>query len=130
VHGTVADVTQLAGVFVFDGIVGTFNSFPSDRAIKQDFAQVDPRDILTKVAALPLTSWSYQTQSDVRHIGPMAQDFAASFGVGSSDKRIDVVDAHGVSLAAIQALYGMVQDRDAQIASMRVELDEIKRRLN
>jgi hypothetical protein len=40
-----------------------------------------------------------------------------------------MVDANGVSIAAIQALYGMIQERNVEISSLRDELDEIKRRL-
>lgn len=130
VHGTVADITQNAGSFVFDGFVGSLTSLPSDRAIKQDFAPVDGRDILGRLAAVPVESWSYTFQNpSVRHIGPMAQDFAAAFGLGDSDRKIDLVDAHGVSVAAIQALYAMVRERDTQVEAMRAELDEIKRML-
>ncbi|WP_245687660.1 hypothetical protein [Rhodococcus phenolicus] len=38
----------------------------------------------------------------------MAQDFAAAFGLGHSNRRIAVVDANGVCMAAIQALYHRV----------------------
>jgi len=130
-HGTVADITQAAGAPPTDGIIGIIiGSLPSDRAIKQDFDTVDTREILGRLVAMPVSSWSYSFQDpSVRHIGPMAQDFSAAFGVGDSDRKIDMVDANGVSIAAIQALYGMVQERDAQIAAMRTELDEIKKRL-
>jgi hypothetical protein len=48
----------------------------------------------------------------------MAQDFHAAFGVGEDDRHISTVDADGVALAAIQALYGLVQERDLQIAAL------------
>ena len=128
-HGTVADITHAAGLPPTDGITGiVIGSLPSDRAIKQDFAPVDPREILTRLASMPVESWSYSFQDpSVRHIGPMAQDFSTAFGVGDSDKKIDMVDANGVSIVAIQALYGMIQERDGQIAAMRAEIEEIKR---
>lgn len=54
----------------------------------------------------------------VRHIGPMAQDFQHAFAVGADDKHIAVLDADGVALAAIQALYAMVRDRDRRLAAL------------
>jgi trimeric autotransporter adhesin len=77
----------------------------SDRAVKADILAVDPRTILARLAAVPITTWRYRTQdASVRHIGPMAQDFYAAFGVGEDARHISTVDADGVALAAIQAL--------------------------
>ena len=61
--------------------------------------------MLDKVAELPVSTWSYKAQGpDIRHIGPMAQDFTAAFGVGEDDRHITSVDADGVALAAIKGL--------------------------
>ena len=40
----------------------------------------------------------------MRHLGPVAQDFRAAFGLGRNDTTITTVDADGVALAAIQGL--------------------------
>ena len=42
-------------------------------------------------------------EATVRHIGPMARDFAA-FPIGDDERHIHAVDAQGVALAAIQGL--------------------------
>ena len=77
----------------------------SDRALKADLASVDGQAMLARVASLPIQSWRYRTEeSAIRHIGPMAQDFAAAFHVGDDDRHIHVVDGQGVALAAIQGL--------------------------
>jgi hypothetical protein len=77
----------------------------SDRAAKTNVLPVDNRAILAQVAALPVQTWNYKTQDvSIRHIGPMAQDFYAAFGVGEDDTHITTVDADGVALAAIQGL--------------------------
>jgi phage shock protein A len=39
------------------------------------------------------------------------------------------VDADGVALAAIQALYKLSQDKDKQITKLRQEVDELRARL-
>jgi hypothetical protein len=83
---------------------------PSDRAVKADFATVDGQAVLAQVAALPISSWRYRTEDPaVRHMGPMAQDFAAAFRLGDDDRHIFVVDGQGVALAAIQGLLQEVQ---------------------
>jgi hypothetical protein len=52
----------------------------------------------------------------------MAQDFHTAFGVGEDDRHISTVDADGVALAAIQALYQLVKERDAQIAALEARV--------
>jgi hypothetical protein len=78
---------------------------PSDRALKANFGSVDPADMLARVRELPIATWNYTSDDPaVRHIGPMAQDFAAAFGVGADDRHIHPIDGQGVALAAIQGL--------------------------
>lgn len=104
--------------------------YPSDRNIKEHFAAVDEQEILAKVATLPIETWNYKEQNPaIRHIGPMAQDFAAAFGVGESDRYINIGDASGVTLAAIQALYKMLLEKDAQITSLRADLNDLKQQV-
>jgi hypothetical protein len=116
------------------GMVGAtaFNS-TSDRAAKQDFTPVDPQAVLAKVAALPITQWSFREFPGARHLGPMAQDFHAAFGVGLDDKHIATVDADGVALAAIQGLNekleGRSQKAEGSIQKLQVENAALKQRL-
>lgn len=100
----------------------------SDRNIKQGFMSVDPDAILEGVATLPISSWSYMTEgSSVTHLGPMAQDFKARFGLGESDRTILQVDADGVALTAIQALNARVEKLAAENAALRARVDELAR---
>jgi len=89
----------------------------SDRAAKEQFAEVDAREVLARVAQLPIQTWKFKDDSATRHIGPMAQDFHAAFGVGPDDKHIATVDADGVALAAIQGLSQVVKEKDARISA-------------
>jgi len=77
----------------------------SDRNMKTAIVPLDDATILKKVAALPVSTWSYTTERGVRHAGPMAQDFYAAFGVGEDDRHITSIDEDGVALAAIKGLY-------------------------
>ena len=98
----------------------------SDRNVKENFDLVDRREILARLASISVETWNYKFQSPtIRHIGPMAQDFVAAFGVGEDDKHINMVDAFGVALASIQALYEMIQQKDAKITALEKQLKEL-----
>jgi hypothetical protein len=96
---------------------------PSDRDVKETFESTDPLLILQRLSDLPIQKWNYKWDDpSVRHIGPMAQDFAAAFGVGEDDKHIHPVDAQGVAFAAIQALYKIAKQSEEQTQSLRTQL--------
>ena len=107
---------------------GSFSSL-SDRNAKTNFSAVNQREILERLLGVPIATYSYKTQDGVRHIGPAAQDFAAAFGVGEDERRISVVDADGVALAAIQGLYQIVEEREAQIAAQESQIANLQQRL-
>ncbi|MFW5858100.1 MAG: tail fiber domain-containing protein [Planctomycetota bacterium] len=99
----------------------------SDRNNKTELTPVDSREVLTKVADLPMTTWRYHNQpEDQRHMGPMAQDFHRLFGLGAGDTSISTVDTAGVSLAAIQGLYEMVEEQRAEISQLNDRLRELE----
>jgi hypothetical protein len=117
----------------------------SDRNAKTNFSPVDEQAILQRVAALPISLWSYKTQStSIRHIGPMAQDFYTTFGLGTDDRYISTVDIEGVALAAIQGVNQIIRNQadqiaaqqqqiatlESEIAAQRTQLTEIEARLS
>ena len=102
----------------------------SDRDSKENVEAVDGRAILAQVVSMPLSTWNYKAQdTSIRHMGPMAQDFHAAFGLGVSDKLIDTIDPDGVALAAIQGLNAVVQEKDAEIAELRFRQTAIENQL-
>lgn len=124
-QGPVEELTQGNNAGQTDSMSGSAVS--SSRDLKEHFAPVDGEEMLKKIAALPISSWTYvEAGKPTRHIGPMAQDFAASFGVGASDRYIGSVDAIGVALAAIQALTAGLEERDQLIAGLRADVDRLK----
>lgn len=99
----------------------------SDRNAKENLKVVDGAQLLVALAALPISSWNYRNQmSSVRHIGPMAQDFRTAFGLGEDNKHIAVIDSEGVALAAIQQLYRMDLEKDAQITQLTEEVKQLR----
>ena len=105
-------------------------SCSSDRNLKENLTLVDGSKVLAQLSALPVYTWSAKGgDPSVRHIGPTAQDFYAAFGLGHDDTTISTIDLDGVALAAIQGLYGLVQEKDAEIASLRAENAKLNDRL-
>ncbi len=94
----------------------------SDRNAKTAFQTIDGDEVLEKLRHVPVTSWSYKDSPDERHVGPMAQDFYAAFGLGNSDKRISMVDAAGIALAAVKALTERLEEKEARIAELEARL--------
>jgi len=101
----------------------------SDRNAKSGLEPVNPTDVLEKLAGVPISAWHYNSDPGTRHLGPMAQDFYAAFGVGADDTHIATVDADGVALAAIQGLRLELQQKDAQIRELRERLDRLEKAL-
>lgn len=117
-----------AGVPVPRGMEFCSNECPiSDRNRKTDLAAIDPADILDRVVALPISTWRYREDApDVRHLGPMAQDFRAAFGLWDRDTMIFPLDATGVSMAAIQALHARLLAAEAENEDLRARLANIE----
>lgn len=102
----------------------------SDRAAKANFCDVDEEALLERLAAVPIETWNLKSQDpSIRHIGPMAQDFAAAFGVGEDDRHITTSNADGVAFAAIQALYAKLQAKERELAEQSLRLVDLERRL-
>jgi hypothetical protein len=121
-------ISTSTGAYLSTG--GTWTN-ASDRNAKDNFVAVDGREVLARLAEIPIATWNYGSQdSSIRHIGPVAQDFYAAFGLGEDDTHISTVDADGVALAAIQGLNESLREKDAQIASQQQRLDDLEARLS
>lgn len=129
--GGVKFVTGLApttGVKVDPGS-GTWDT-ASSQALKANFAEVDPKQVLAALMTLPVRTWNYRTQDpSVRHLGPTAEDFRAAFGLGDSPAHISTVDADGVAFAAIQGLGQTVDELRAENRELKARLSRLEARL-
>lgn len=106
-------------------IAGTLTQ-NSDRNRKTNISPVDGLEVLEKVLRLPIATWAYKEAGDVLHLGPMAQDFHAAFGLGEKPTTIATIDTSGVALASIQALYKLIQQRDQEIEELRRRLESLE----
>ncbi len=106
---------------------GSFVS-SSDRNAKAGFEPVDTKSVLERVAALPITRWHFTNDAATPHLGPMAQDFHAAFGLnGADDKHIATVDEEGVALAAIQGLNQKLNEKNAEIQELKQSVADLKK---
>jgi len=83
----------------------------SDKDLKENFTKIDGEELLEKIEELPITQWNYKNEDEsITHIGPTAQDFQKTFGVGSNEKAISTIDPSGIALAAIKELIKQNQE--------------------
>ena len=103
----------------------------SDRNLKENFRVVNAKAVLERLEKLPVSHWNMiGDSSKTPHLGPVAQDFKAAFGLGDSDKTINTADAQGVALTAIKGLAEVVQAKDAKIAVLSSRLSTLEARLD
>ena len=102
----------------------------SDRNSKENIEKVNASDVLAKVIDLPVSKWNYiDDESDSSHVGPMAQDFHAAFGLGDDDKSIATLDTSGVALAAIQGLNEKMQGLNDDLEAKNGEVEDLQKRI-
>ncbi|HEU4596287.1 MAG TPA: tail fiber domain-containing protein [Pyrinomonadaceae bacterium] len=105
---------------------GVFNC-TSSRTTKENFLEVKGEDVLSSLRKIPVTSWNYISEGrQVRHLGPMAEDFYKEFGLGTSNASIGVQDLAGVSLAAVKAL----EERTAELKEKTAEVEQLRSRVS
>jgi hypothetical protein len=115
---------------VGDAIISGNVSLGSSRALKDDLGSVDGSSLLALLSELPIHTWRYKTEdNDVRHIGPMAEDFYGTFGLSNDPHHLSIVDANGIALAAVQELHSQLQARDQEIAALMKRLAALEEKL-
>jgi len=83
----------------------------SDRTSKRNIRQVDGRNILDKLYQVPICQWSYRSQDPgIEHIG-------------------NTLDPDGVALAAIQGLYELVKEKEAENRELKQEINDLNERM-
>ncbi len=112
------------GAYLSAGGVWTNNS---DRSRKENIRSLSNKKMLEKLAQLDITEWNYKVEGEnIKHIGPMAQDFYELFGLGKDNKSISTIDASGVALAAIKELHKKTEEID----QLKERVSELERVIN
>lgn len=93
----------------------------SSRSTKENLARVDGESVLVTLRSVPVNSWNYIAEgAGVRHVGPMAEEFHAAFGLGTGNTTIGVQDLTGITLAAVKAL----EERTVELRQKSLELEQ------
>jgi hypothetical protein len=102
----------------------------SDVNSKEAFAAVDGKDVLERLDGVSISTWSFKAAEDgARHMGPMAQDFYAAYGLGSDDKHISAMDVGGVALVAIKELDARNEALEAENVALRSDVTDLEARV-
>ena len=96
-------------------------SCTNDGNLMANVVEVDLGEALEKVRDLPIYYWN-PTGGSTLHIGPIAQEFYARFGVGDDETAIATIDLDGVALAAIKSLALAAQASAAETAALKAQL--------
>jgi hypothetical protein len=108
---------------------GVFNC-TSSRYTKENFSMVNGEDVLLRLRNVPVSTWNYISEGrNVRHMGPMAEDFYKAFELGTGNTSIGVQDIASVSIAAVQALEtrtAQLQEKSAEVDQLRVQVNELR----
>ena len=111
---------------------------------KEQFTPTDSIDVLKKVDSLEVSTWQYtDDDGDARHMGPTAEQFHDTFGLGDDAHHIAPLDTGGVALTAIQGLSTQLDQKadridelqdsldakDDRIGELEAENDELRERL-
>jgi hypothetical protein len=89
----------------------------SSRTFKHDIEPQSGTEILAALRKLSVYTWRYKEDPvQAMHVGPMAEEVRAVFGVGRDEKLLSPADSAGLALAAIKG----VDER------LTTELDELR----
>jgi Chaperone of endosialidase len=117
------------GVCSYNGGAGW--NCTSDRNKKENFKAVNPQVVLERLAKLPITRWNMKgDRQKTPHMGPVAQDFKAAFGLGDGNTTINTADAQGVALAAIKGVYAKNQALEQQVKTLEARLTALEKAIS
>jgi hypothetical protein len=105
----------------------------SSRTLKENYLAVDGEYVLSRVRMTPVTTWSMiGADRQVRHLGPVAEDFYRAFGLGLGETTLGLGDIDGVNFAAVKALEvrtAELRRGEARLAADRSALEKRVARL-
>ncbi len=113
-----------SGASLFAG-AGAWASI-SDVNKKEHFTKVNKEEILHKISKLDISEWNYKSQAEqIRHVGPMAQDFYEAFQLGNNNTTITTTDIDGINMLGIQALAEQAAIQSEKINQLEEKLEAL-----
>ncbi len=99
----------------------------SRRDSKEHFTRIDHQAMLAALKGLDISTWNYKHQPDSeRHLGPVAEEFHAAYGLGTNPQHIATSDMAAVALASSQALLFELEAKEQQIAELEDRLQRLE----
>src|ERR1017187_2975874 len=80
--------------------------------------------------SLPITKWNYIHLPGSKYIGPMAQDFYASFNVSGDSTHIGASAPGNIALVCIKALGKQTQDLRQENAQLQSNINDLQDKYN
>ncbi|MEO8415486.1 MAG: tail fiber domain-containing protein [Ginsengibacter sp.] len=99
----------------------------SSRMKKENFSDLNSNDLLQKISQLSIQKWKYKG-TDEYHIGPVAEDFYATFGLGTDDKGISTVDPAGIALAGMKELILINEKQNKLIEQLQERIEMLEKK--
>lgn len=119
-----AGSSSAAGLGKLAGTLGSsylgYLAMTSSKKLKHRKGSMSERVALHGVKNLKVDRWQYKkdvSADQATHIGPYAEDFKKKFGVGDG-RTISVIDALGVSLAAVKGVAKQVDKLERSVAAI------------
>lgn len=99
----------------------------SSALVKENRQDVNVESVLRSLRAIPVQTWNYVWDAEgIRHMGPMAQDVFAAFGLGVDEAHLAPLDANGIAMAAIQALTDRTESQARENDALRSDVEALK----
>ncbi len=112
------------GAYLSNG--GTWTNASSIH-FKDRIRMIQPQEFLIKLSQTPIYEWYYKNTNE-KHIGPIAEDFKEIFNLGipGDKEHISTIDASGIALITIQALYERLLHAESKIKELEMKIMEGK----
>lgn len=113
-----AGLGTLGGMAAYGYMMAPAGAALSSKKAKRKTGATSAEKIAEQVKTLPVDKWRYRKEASpdqAEHVGPYAEDFAKRFGVGDG-KVINIIDAVGVTLAAVKGVGQQVDRLEGKVA--------------
>ena len=103
----------------------------SSRTFKHEIEPLEGLEVLETIRELPIYTWKYlKDPAQASHLGPMAEDVYAAFGLGRDEKHLSPADSAGLALAAVKGVDEELQELRQLVRALASENAVLRERLS
>jgi hypothetical protein len=89
---------------------------------------INNQAILDKLLRVSVINWNGEGETAGLHMTPNLSELKSAFGIGNQSKT-SVMDVLGINLAAVKAVYAVVQQKDAEIQALKQQNADLQKQL-